>query len=183
MCAAERGRGLHLRPWVVQLQWDAGSSRAEVSRVAADLASHDQVDSATQVASVNGAPRLVIVVTAEDILDALGVASSLLPHTTAARSRELGEPVSVHVVDREIHLATEETAALPDLISASVVTDRLGVSKQRAHLIRQQPDFPQAVYDTGRDSLYLLADYERYEDKHPRTPGRPRTKSDSGTAD
>jgi len=171
-----------LRPWVVQLQWDAGGSRDAVNRVAADLASHDQVDSATQVASVNGAPRLVIVVNAEDILDALGLASSLLPHTTAARSHELGEPVSVRVVDRETHLAAEATAELPDLISASVVTDRLGVSKQRAHLIRQQPDFPRPAYDTGRDSLYLLADYERYEDEHPRAPGRPRTKISPDTA-
>lgn len=50
----------------------------------------------------------------------------------AARSRELAEPVSVLVVNRETHLAAEATTQLPDLISASVVTDRLGVSKQRA---------------------------------------------------
>lgn len=171
-----------MRPWVVQLQWGVGESRDAVNRVAADLASHDQVDSVTPVASVNGAPRLVIVINAEDILDALGVASSLLPSATAVHSRELSEPVGVRVVDREAHLASETTAELPDLISASVVTDRLGVSKQRAHLIRQQPDFPQAVYDTGRDSLYRLADYEHYEDEHPRAPGRPRTKRDSDTA-
>jgi hypothetical protein len=175
-------KGSYLRPWVVQLQWNAGDSRDEIDRVAVDLASHDQVDSATQVASVNGAPRLVIVVNAEDLLQALGLAASLLPHTTAVRSHGLGEPVSVRVVDREIHLATEATTQLPDLISASVVTDRLGVSKQRAHRIRQQPDFPQPVYDTGRDSLYLLADYERYEDEHQRAPGRPRTKSNTDTA-
>lgn len=41
---------------------------------------------------------------------------------------------------------------------------------------------PQPVYDTGRDSLYLLADDERYEDEHPRAPGRPRTKSNPDTA-
>ncbi|MEU4607628.1 hypothetical protein AB0F43_31975 [Kribbella sp. NPDC023972] len=171
-----------MRPWVVQLQWNAGDSRDEVDRLAADLASHDQVGSATQVASADGAPRLVIVVNAEDLLGALGLASSLLAHTTAASSHELGEPVSVRVVDREIHLASEATAQLPDLISASGITERLGVSKQRAHRIRQQPDFPRPVYDTGRDSLWLLSDYERYEDEHQRTPGRPRTKSDSETA-
>lgn len=171
-----------MRPWVVQLQWNAGDSRDEVDRLAADLTSHDQVDSATQVASTEGAARLVVVVTAEDVQRALGLASSVLTHAAATSSHELGEPVSVRVVDRETYLAAEAAAQLPDLIAAAGITERLGVSKQRAHRIRQQPDFPQPVYDTGRDSLWLLADYERYKDEHPRTPGRPRTKSDSDTA-
>lgn len=168
-----------MRPWVVQLHWNAGVSRAGVDRLAMDLASHDQVDSATQVASVNGARRIVIVVTADDLEAALGLTSSLLIHTKA--SSELGEPASVRVIDRETHLASETKAELPDLISASGITQRLGVTKQRSHLIRQQPDFPQPVYDTGRDSLWLLSDFERYEDEHQRTPGRPRTRNSSDT--
>lgn len=53
----------------------------------------------------------------------------------------------------------------------------LGVTWQRLHVLRRQPDFPQPVAVLACGTIWLAEDIKRYAATRNRTPGRPRKRT------
>jgi hypothetical protein len=150
-----------MRDWSVTVNWDTNDEATEdlleafaaIGGAAGGLPGRRRIDAS-------------MTITAKDPMDA--AAQALAKMNRVAE----GKVASVEVATTEEFDRRLAEPSFPELVGMVEIAALLGVSRQRAHVLRTQKVFPAPVANLASGSVWRRADLTRFEAEWTRRPGR-----------
>ena len=118
--------------WVVTIEYAGRRSPAEVDELD-DLLDRRE---ATVMPAVGGGIRVSVWIAGTDPLDAAQAARTLVATVIDEAPRR------VAVTREDDYVREAQAPTLPELVSAPVIAELLGISRQRVHQLQSTPGFP-----------------------------------------
>ncbi|MDO3335134.1 helix-turn-helix transcriptional regulator [Mycobacteroides abscessus] len=89
-----------------------------------------------------------------------------------------GEPISLEILTDAEQARRADEPTMPELMSAVDVAEELGVSRQRVHTLRTNPEFPAPLAELGGGAVWDARAIRAFNERWDRKPGRPRGRSE-----
>lgn len=149
-------------PWVVALTFNCAPDMQALDAVEDTLAEFDALVSAIPPDRF----QVVVHIEADGLIDAATIVSKQVSKAVAQAPDQIGIVSEGRYDDEAI------TATLPEVASAPEVAEMLGVSRQRVHQLRANPDFPAPLYELRMGAVWDARAIRHFAHGWDRTPGR-----------
>lgn len=147
--------------WVGRVEYDTGLSETEAQALANTL----------NAAVTDG--RIVLVLHAEAVTCKQAADDILRNARDATQTAGLrAQPVGLHVQSRDDFDRGVIRPPLPVLVGFAEIAKIFSVSRQRARIVAERPDFPAVASQTGAGPLYVREQVEAFNRAWDRRPGR-----------
>lgn len=150
--------------WVITLTYEHDPSMDEMDRWENQLAEYDGHASRPRRGIVD---VTVHAPAAMDIWDAGRKLADVVDQLVGVR------PIGVEVITEAELSRRASEPTMPELVSATEIAHKLGVSRQRVHKLRSMRSFPAPLADLGGGAVWDAAAVRKFAAGWERKPGRP----------
>lgn len=156
--------------WAIRVDWTRlAYNEPEIEQLLTELSDLRPSLSVDDDERPGYSPHYAVNLTVEEASLRQAIATALRRVEDATGVKASGvEAIPRHQVARRL-----ERPAFPELVGTHEIAEILGVTRQRAAKIAEQPGFPGPVITTKNGSLRVRAAVEAWAENTPRRPGRP----------
>lgn len=155
-----------MNEWVVRTTYDLDPNETAMD------AWEDAIEQRGYDVTIGSIPRLRQVAVSVYVPEQDLMKATTIGHDIAVEAVGMA-PIGVETITESEHERRADEPTMPELMSAAMVAEELGVARQRVHQLRSTAAFPEPLAELRGGAVWDAAAVRKFNQEWDRKPGRP----------